>query len=144
MKIKKSKSLDKQIVAELRESFFKNDKMYDNYLIGTITYKNNQYDLVPTESDDAFTEDQKTTILNHILNDSVYMPGKEGKGVEKTKDDPEYLYVHAKFRTNMYGGLYIVDSSESEKKSAELSDTGEEQPEKEPDLIITKNKKLSE
>lgn len=143
MKITKNNKLNKTTVAELHETFFKDGTTYENYFIGSIKCTNGEYTFTPTDADDVYSEEDKLKILQNVLEDEVYLYGNEDdKSITKTKKDNDYLEAYSTMRSNMYGGLTIVDQSENEKTVANV-DSEQKSQEPDPELVITKNKKLS-
>jgi len=54
LKVNKKSIIEKKsnnITAELHISFFKEDKSYNNYFVGTIKYINGEYEIISTNSD---------------------------------------------------------------------------------------------
>lgn len=134
----------KTIVAELRETFYKNEKRYDDYLIGTIKFNNDNYLCRPSEDDDVYTSEEKREILERILDDVVYVNNDDDDSIEVKNDDPNFLLYHAYYLTNMYGGLSIMEKDESEEESeTDEEPTTPPEPEDKPTKpLATKKKKM--
>lgn len=130
---------NKTVIAELRESFFKNNKAYNAYSFGHIKYDGGEYTFQPTEADDCYTQEEKHDILENVLDEKIYISGGDNPDAGPTiitQESAEFLETYAEYRTNMYGGLYIIENKNSNQKFKDTpteAPVSEDVPEEEPE-----------
>jgi hypothetical protein len=144
MKVNKKTIIEKKsnkIIAELHISFMKDNKSYQNYFVGSIKYIDGNYEIIPTNADDFYSEEEKYTILENTLKPTTFFNQQTQKYEEIDKSNPDFLQIISDSFGNMYSGLSIVNEDELKAHSDKLN-KNLNKINKKPSLKVNKSKNI--